>query len=170
MKTLAYITILITFLSCSNNSTIEKPNFEKVKISTEKFDKYSQYENLFVCKDSIEDFDNGYSKIELNRENIKILNSKNDGYESTQIEMLIDKNLRIKDAKYSYSDDVEDGSKSEYEIIDVKININNNPFEIDPKQINASYLLKIKETYIPSEFWKFNRSSEYYFKGRIECK
>lgn len=170
MKTILYITILITFLSCSDTSKVEKLNFEKVKISTEKFDQYLQYENLFICKDSIGDFDNGYSKVELNGENIKILNSQNDGFESTQIEMLIDKNLRIKDVKYSYSDDVEDGSKSEYEIIDVKININNNPFDIDPKQIKASYLLKIKETYIPSEFWKFNKSSEYYFKGRIECK
>jgi hypothetical protein len=170
MKTLAYITILITLLSCSNSSKTEKPNFEKVKISTEKFEKYSQYENLFVCKDSIEDIDNGYSKIELNGETIKILNSNNDGYESTQIEILIDKNLRIKNAKYSYSDDVLDGSKSEYEIIDVKINIDDNPFEIDSKQINANYILKIKETYIPSEFWKFNKSSEYYFKGRIECR
>jgi outer membrane lipoprotein-sorting protein len=159
MKTIPYITILITFLSCSNSSKIEKPNFEKVKISTEKFDKYSQYENLFVCKDSIEDFDNGYSKIELNGETIKILNSKNDGYESTQIEILIDKNLRIIKAKYSYSDDVENGSKSEYKIIHLNININHNPFEINPKQINASYLLKIKEKYIPSEFWKFNKSS-----------
>ena len=170
MKSIPYITILILFLSCSDTSKTKKLNFEKVKISSEKFDKHSQYENLFVCKDSIEDFDNGYSKIELNGENIKILNSKNDGYESIQIEMIIDKNLRIKDAKYSYSDDVEDGSKSEYKIIDIKININNNPFEIAPKQINASYLLKIKETYIPSEFWKFNKSSEYYFKGRIECQ
>ena len=134
------------------------------------FSQYSEFENLFVCKDIIEDFDNGYSKIELNNENLKILNSKNNGYESTIIEIEIDKNLKIENIKYSYYNDVEDGSKTEYEVIDAKININKNPFEQNSKQISSFYLLKIRETNIPSEFWKFRKETEYYFKGKIECK
>jgi len=30
--------------------------------------------------------------------------------------------------------------------------------------------LKIKETNIPSEFWKSKKERELYFKGKIECK
>ena len=170
MKKGLYIIISILFLNCSGTSKVEKQNFEKVKISNEMFTQYSEFENLFICKDKIEDFDNGYSKIELNRENIKILNSKNNGYESTQIEIEIDKNLKIDSVNYSYSDDVEDGSKTEFEVVDAKININKNPFEQNSKQIIAYYLLKIKETNIPSEFWKSKKEREYYFKGKIECK
>jgi hypothetical protein len=165
-----YIIISILFLNCNGISKSDKQDFEKVKISYEAFTQYSQFENLFICKDSIDDFDNGYSKIELNQENIQILNSKNDGYEATQIEIKIDKNLKIDNVKYSYSDDVEDGSKTEYEVIDAKININKNPFEQNSKQITAYYLLKIRETNIPSEFWKSKKETEYYFKGKIECK
>lgn len=109
MKKGFYIIISILFLNCSEISKSDKRDFEKVKIGDEMFTPYSQFENLFICKDSIEDFDTGYSKIELNQENIQILNSKNDGYESTQIEIIIDKNLKIETVKYSYSDDVEDG-------------------------------------------------------------
>ena len=134
------------------------------------FTQFSEFENLFVCKDSIEDFDSGYSIIELNRQTIKILNLKNDGFESTEVKIEVDKNLKIKNIKYSYSDDLEDGSKTEYEVIDAKININKNPFEQNSKQISAYYLLKIRETNIPSEFWKFKKETEYYFKGKIECK
>jgi hypothetical protein len=170
MKIGVYIILSILFLSCSGIAKQEKPNFEKVKISNEMFAEDSELENIFICKDSAEDFDSGYSKIELNRENIKILNSKNDGYESTKIEMEIDKNLKIESVKYSYSDDVEDGSKTEYEVIDAKININKNPFEHDSKQIIGYYLLRIKETYIPNEFWKSKKTTEYNFKGKIECK
>ena len=162
--------ILILFLNCSGISKQEKQDFGKAKISVEMFSQYSEFENLFICKDSMEDFDNGYSKIELNNENLKILNSKNDGYESTKIEIEIDKNLKIENIKYSYNDDVEDGSKTEYEVIDAKINIDKNPFEQNSKQISAFYLLKIRETNIPSEFWKFRKETEYYFKGKIECK
>jgi hypothetical protein len=170
MKKGLYIIISILFFNCSGNSKPEKRDFEKVKISDKMFTQYSQIENLFICKDSIEDFDNGYSKIELNQENIQILNSKNDGYESTQVEIVIDKNLKIYNVKYSYSDDVEDGSKTEYEVIDAKINMNKNPFEQNSKQITAYYLLRIRETNIPSEFWKSKKETEYYFKGKIECK
>ena len=170
MKKGFYILISILFLNCNGISKPEKKNFEKVKISNEMFTQYSQFENLFICKVSIEDFDNGYSKIELNQENIQILNSKNDGYESTHIEIVIDKNLKINSVIYSYGDDVEDGSKTEYEVIDAKINMNKNPFEQNSKQITAYYLLRIRETNIPSEFWKFKKETEYYFKGKIECK
>lgn len=170
MKIGLYIILTILILSCSGNAKQEKPNFEKVKISNEKFTEYSEFENLFICKDSVENFDNGYSEIELNGENIKILNSKNDGYESTQIEMEIDKNLKIISVKYSYSDDVEDGSKTEYEVIDAKININKNPFQQNSRQIIAYYLLRIKETHIPNEFWKSKKITEYNFKGKVECK
>jgi hypothetical protein len=170
MKKGFYIIISILFLNCSEISKSDKRDFEKVKIGNKMFTPYSQFENLFICKDSIEDFDTGYSKIELNQENIQILNSKNDGYESTQIVIVIDKNLKIETVKYSYSDDVEDGSKTEYEVIDAKINMNKNPFEQNSKQITAYYLLRIRETNIPSEFWKFKKETEYYFKGEIECK
>ena len=170
MRIVLNIIILILFLNCSGISKQEKQDFGKAKISVEMFSQYSEFENLFICKDSMEDFDNGYSKIELNNENLKILNSKNDGYESTKIEIEIDKNLKIENIKYSYNDDVEDGSKTEYEVIDAKININKNPFEQNSKQISAFYLLKIRETNIPSEFWKFRKETEYYFKGKIECK
>ena len=170
MRIILNIIILILFLNCSGISTPEKQDFGKAKISAEMFSQYSEFENLFVCKDSIEDFDNGYSKIELNNENLKILNSKNNGYESTIIEIEIDKNLKIENIKYSYYDDVEDDSKTEYEVIDAKININKNPFEQNSKQISSFYLLKIRETNIPSEFWKFRKETEYYFKGKIECK
>ena len=170
MKQGLYLIILIIFLNCNGTSKFEKQNFESVKISNEMFSQYSEFENLFICKDTVEDFDNGYSKIELNSENVKILNSKNDGYESTQIEIEIDKNLNIDSVKYSYSDDVEDGSKTEYEVIDAKININKNPFQQNSKQIIAYYLLKIKETNIPSELWKSKEEREFYFKGKIECK
>ena len=134
------------------------------------FTEHPEFENLFVCKESIELFDNGYAKVELNLNNTKILNSKNDGYESTQIEIVIDKNLKIDKVTYSYNDDVEDGSKTKYEVINAKINISKNPFEQNLKQITANYLLKIRETNIPNEFWKFNKETEYYFKGKIECK
>ena len=170
MRIVLNIIILILFLNCSGISKQEKQDFGKAKISVEMFSQYSEFENLFICKDSMEDFDNGYSKIELNNENLKILNSKNDGYESTKIEIEIDKNLKIENIKYSYNDDVEDGSKTEYEVIDAKINIDKNPFEQNSKQISAFYLLKIRETNIPSEFWKFRKETEYYFKGKIECK
>ena len=96
MKKGLYIIISILFLNCSGIAESEKQDFEKVKISNEAFTQYSQFENLFICKDSIEDFDSGYSKIELNSENIKILNSKNDGYESTQIEFEIDNIFKMK--------------------------------------------------------------------------
>lgn len=162
--------ISILFLNCNGISKQEKKDFEKAKISDEMFTQYSEFENLFVCKDSVENFDNGYSKIELNNENLKILNSKNDGYESTEVEIEIKKNLKIDTVKYSYTDDVEDGSKTEYEVIEAKININKNPFEQNSKQIIVSYLLKIRETNIPSEFWRFRKETEYYFKGKIECK
>jgi hypothetical protein len=165
-----YIIISILSLNCNGISKQEKHNFEKVKISNQMFTQFSEFENLFVCKDSIEDFDSGYSIIELNRQTIKILNSKNDGFESTEVKIEVDKNLKIKNIKYSYSDDLEDGSKTEYEVIDAKININKNPFEQNSKQISAYYLLKIRETNIPSEFWKFKKETEYYFKGKIECK
>ena len=79
-------------------------------------------------------------------------------------------NLKIDSVKYSYSNDVEDGSKTEYEVIDAKININKNPFQQNSKQIIAYYLLKIKETNIPSELWKSKEEREFYFKGKIECK
>ena len=170
MRIVLNIIILILFLNCSGISKQEKQDFGKAKISVEMFSQYSEFENLFICKDSMEDFDNGYSKIELNNENLKILNSKNDGYESTKIEIEIDKNLKIENIKYSYNDDVEDGSKTGYEVIDAKINIDKNPFEQNSKQISAFYLLKIRETNIPSEFWKFRKETEYYFKGKIECK
>ena len=170
MRIVLNIIILILFLNCSGISKQEKQDFGKAKISVEMFSQYSEFENLFICKDSMEDFDNGYSKIELNNENLKILNSKNNGYESTIIEIEIDKNLKIENIKYSYNDDVEDGSKTEYEVIDAKINIDKNPFEQNSKQISAFYLLKIRETNIPSEFWKFRKEIEYYFKGKIECK
>ena len=170
MRIVLNIIILILFLNCSGISKQEKQDFGKAKISVEMFSQYSEFENLFICKDSMEDFDNGYSKIELNNENLKILNSKNNGYESTIIEIEIDKNLKIENIKYSYNDDVEDGSKTEYEVIDAKINIDKNPFEQNSKQISAFYLLKIRETNIPSEFWKFRKETEYYFKGKIECK
>lgn len=170
MKKELYVIISILFLNCSGTSKLEKQNFEKIKISNEMFTQYSEFENLFICKDKIEDFDNGYSKIELNQENIKILNSKNNGYESTQIEIEIDKNLKIDSVKYSYSDDIEDGSKTEYEVIDAKINMNKNPFEQNSKQIIVYYLLRIRETNIPSEFWKSKKETKYYFKGKIECK
>ena len=170
MKKGLYIIISILFLNCSGIAESEKQDFEKVKISNEPFTQYSQFENLFICKDSIEDFDSGYSKIELNEKNIKILNSKNDGYESTQIEIEIDKNLKIDSVKYSHSSDAVDDSKTEYEVIDAKININKNPFEQNSKQISAYYLLRIRETNIPSEFWKSKKETEYYFKGKVECK
>lgn len=170
MRKILYIIISILFLNCSGISNQEKQNFGKVKISNETFTQYSKFENLFICKDSVEDFDNGYSKIDLSGDNIKILNSKNDGYESTQIEIKIDKNLKIDTVNYSYSDDVEDGSKTEYQVIDAKININTNPFQRNSTQITAYYLLKIREINIPSEFWKFKKETEYYFKGTIECK
>ena len=170
MRIVLNIIILILFLNCSGISKQEKQDFGKAKISVEMFSQYSEFQNLFICKDSMEDFDNGYSKIELNNENLKILNSKNDGYESTKIEIEIDKNLKIENIKYSYNDDVEDGSKTEYEVIDAKINIDKNPFEQNSKQISAFYLLKIRETNISSEFWKFRKETEYYFKGKIECK
>ncbi|GGA79459.1 hypothetical protein GCM10008015_20220 [Flavobacterium palustre] len=170
MRKTQYIIISIFFLNCSGISNQEKQNFGKVKIDHETFAQYPEFENLFICKDSVEDIDNGYSKIELNIDNIKILNSKNDGYESTQIEIKIDKNLKIDNVNYSYSDDVEDGSKTEYQVIDAKININTNPFLQDSKQITAYYLLKIREINIPSEFWNFKKVTEYYFKGKIECK
>ena len=157
-------------INCNGILNSENQNFEKAKISNDIFTEYSQTENLFICKDSVEDFDNGYSKIELNSENLKILNSRNGGYESTQIELIIDKELNIKNAKYSYSDDVEDGSETEYEVIDAKININQNPFENNSKSIVANYVLKIRETYIPAEFWKIREYREYNFKGKIECK
>ena len=170
MKKSFYIIISIFFLFCNGIEKSKKQNFEKVKISNAIFTQYCRSENLFICKDSAEDFDNGYSKIELDRENLRIFNSKNDGYESTQVKIVIDKNLEIKSAEYWYGDDFEDGSKTEYEVIDAKINLKENPFEVNSKQINANYLLKIKETNIPSEFWKFSESDDYYFKGRIECK
>jgi len=170
MKKGLYIIISILFLNCDVISKSDKQDFEKVKISNEAFTQNSQFENLFICKDSIEAFDNGYSKIEINQENIKILNSKNDGYESTQIEIEIDKNLKINNVEYSYGDDVEDGSKTEYEVVDAKINMDKNPFEQNSKQITACYLLRIRETNIPSEFWKPKKVTEYYFKGTIECK
>ncbi|AOW08994.1 hypothetical protein [Flavobacterium gilvum] len=170
MKKGLYILFLILFLNCTGISKSDKQEFGKVKIGDEMFTQNPQSENLFICKDHVEDFDNGFSKIELNPENIKILNSKNDGYESTQIEFVIDKNLKIYSVKYTYSDDVEDGSKTEYKVIDAKININKNPFEQNSKQIISSYLLTIKETNIPGEFWKFKKEREYYFKGKIECK
>ncbi|WP_413998115.1 hypothetical protein ACMDB5_09980 [Flavobacterium sp. W1B] len=170
MKKEFYLMISILFLNCNGISKQEKKDFEKAKISDEMFTQYSEFENLFVCKDSVENFDNGYSKIELNNENLKILNSKNDGYESTEVEIEIKKNLKIDTVKYSYTDDVEDGSKTEYEVIEAKININKNPFEQNSKQIIVSYLLKIRETNIPSEFWRFRKETEYYFKGKIECK
>jgi len=170
MKKEFYILMSILFLNCQGISKSENQDFEYAKISNEMFTEHPEFENLFICKDSIEQFDNGYSKVELNANNIKILNSKNDGYESTQVEILIDKDLKIDKVTYSYSDDVEDGSKTKYELIDAKININKNPFEQNSKQITMYYLLKIRETNIPNEFWKFNKETEYYFKGKIECK
>jgi hypothetical protein len=169
MRKILYIIISILFLNCSGISNQEKQNFGKVKISNEMFSQYPKFESLFICKDTVEDIDNGYSKIELNSDNIKILNSKNDGYESTLIEIKIDKNLKIDTVNYCYSDDVEDGSKTKYQVIDAKININTNPFQQNSRQIIAYYLLKIRETNIPSEFWKFKKVNEYYFKGKIEC-
>jgi hypothetical protein len=169
MRKILYIIISILFLNCSGISNQEKQNFGKVKISNEMFSQYPKFESLFIFKDTVEDIDNGYSKIELNSDNIKILNSKNDGYESTLIEIKIDKNLKIDTVNYCYSDDVEDGSKTKYQVIDAKININTNPFQQNSRQIIAYYLLKIRETNIPSEFWKFKKVNEYYFKGKIEC-
>ncbi|HJS00263.1 MAG TPA: hypothetical protein VJ780_04945 [Flavobacterium sp.] len=170
MKKVFYIIVSNLFLNCNGISNQEKQNFGKVKISNEIFTQYPGFENLFICKDSVEDFDNGYSKIELNRDNIKIVNSKNDGYESTQIEIKINKKLKIDSVNYSYNDDLEDNSKTEYEVTEAKININKNPFEQNPRQITAYYLLKIRETNIPGEFWKSKKETEYYFKGKIECK
>ena len=170
MKKGLYIIISILFLNCDVISKSDKQDFGKVKISNEMFTQNSPFENLFICKDSIEDFDNGYSKIEINQENLKILNSKNDGYESTQIAIEIDKNLKINNVEYSYGDDVEDGSKTEYEVIDAKINMDKNPFEQNSKQFTACYLLRIRETNISSEFWKPKKVTEYYFKGKIKCK
>lgn len=63
-------------MNCNGISKSDKVDFEKVKISTRMFTHNSQFENLFICKDSIGDFDSGFSKIELNEENIKIVNSK----------------------------------------------------------------------------------------------
>lgn len=160
--------ISILFLNC--NGIAEKQNFEKAKISDEIFSQYYGFENLFVCKDSIEDFDFGYSKIALNNKDLKILNYKNDGYEATEVEIKIDKNLKIHTVKYSYSDDVEDCSKTEYEVMEAKINFNKNPFEQNSNHIIVFYLLKIRETNIPSEIWKFRKQTEFYFKGKIDCK
>ena len=168
MKKQIYLMISILFLNC--NGISEKQDFEKAKISDEIFTQYSEFENLFVCKDSMEDFDNGYAKIELNTDNLKILNFKNNGYESTKVEIEINKNLKIETVKYSYGDDVVDGSKTEYAVINAKININKNPFEQDSQQFAVYYLLKIRETNIPSEFWRFKKETEYYFKGKIECR
>jgi hypothetical protein len=165
-----YIIISILFLNCNGISKTEKQDFGKVKICNEIIDIYSKYENVFICKDSMEAFDNGYAKIELKEEEMKILNFTNDGFESQQIEIKIDKNLKIESVNYSYSDDVEDGSKKEYEVIDAKININNNPFTLNTKQITAYYLLTIRETYIPSDFWKLRKYNEFKYKGKIECK
>ena len=170
MKKVVYLFVMILFLNCSEISKRDKQHFENAKISDVKFSQYSEFENEFIFKDSVEDFDNGYCKIDLNKENLKILNYKNDGYEITTIEFEIDKNLEIEEIKYSYSDDTEDGSKTEYEVIDAKININKNPFEQNSKLITASYILKIRETIIPYEFWKFRDQTEYYFNGKIECK
>lgn len=119
---------------------------------------------------SKKDLNNGFAKIERNKEILKIINSKNDGYESTQIEIVVDKNLKINSAKYLYSDDVVDGSKTEYEVIEAKINISKNPFKENSNSIIASYLLKIKETYISSQFWESKKLKEFYFNGKIECK
>ncbi|TAH00568.1 MAG: hypothetical protein EAZ15_08780 [Sphingobacteriales bacterium] len=158
------------FLSCTKKTKTEKHNFEKVKISDEIVIIPNQSQYLFICKVSKKDLDNGFAKIDRNNDSLKIINIKNDGYESTQIEIVVDKNLKVNSAKYLYTDDVVDGSKTEYEVIEAKININKNPFKEGSKSIIANYLLKIKETYISSKFWESKKIKEFYFNGKIECK
>ena len=167
-KLICFIIILLNY-GCN---FIKEPldlAFGKVNISNEKFEEYARYENTFKCKDSTEFPESGYSKLTFKNKEVEILNSYNDGYESTDIVFLIKNDLSIKKIDYLYSDDVEDGSRDEFEIIEAKINLNKNPFKNNTKEIIGEYYLKIIKKNIPKEFWKSNTKEEITIKGHIIC-
>lgn len=168
LKNISFLIIVLNY-SCNSIKDSSDLNFGKVNLSNQKIGESAHYEKTFKCKDSIEFPEDGYSKLTFKNEEGEIINSYNDGYESAKIIFIIKNDLSIKKIEYSYSDDTEDGSRDEFEIIEAKINLNKNPFQYDTKDIIGEYYLKISKKNIPKEFWKSNTKEKITFKGHIIC-
>ena len=164
-KILFIMIIPFLLINCSKNKNDDLP---KVEISKEK-----RLENrgvIYRCNDR-EDFDFGEkSKINFVNDSIlKIKNSSNDGYESHQIEILINKNLEIVKMDYSYSDDVEDGTKSYYNIEKANVYLNKDPYKDGLGNIRGGFLLDVKVEDKPSEFYKRSKIYHEKIEGTFEC-
>lgn len=162
-KILFIMIIPFLLINCSKNE-----NLSKVEISKDKI-----LENrgvIYRCNDR-EDFDFG-EKAEINFVNdsiLKIKNSSNGGYESHQIEILINKKLEIVKIDYGYSDDVDDGTKSYYEIEKANVYLNKNPYKDGLDNIRGGFLLDVKVVDKPSEFYKRSKTYHKKIEGTFEC-
>lgn len=164
-KTVFIMIIPFLLINCSKNKNEDLP---KVEISKEK-----SLENrgiMYRCNNQL-DFDFG-GKAEINFANdsiLKIKNYSNSGYETHQIEILINKKLEIVKMDYSYSDDVEDGTKSYYDIEKANVYLNKDPYKDGLENIRGGFLLDVKVVDKPSEFYKRSKTYHKKIEGTFEC-
>lgn len=88
---------------------------------------------------------------------------------NTAITFLLDKELKIVKADYHSSDDVEDGFKDFFHVKEATLQLNKNPFTEGIKNLEGDFVLKVKATRKPTEFYKFSATHEETVTGRLNA-
>ncbi|WP_395057350.1 hypothetical protein [Flavobacterium sp.] len=173
MKTtipLLFLSLLSLLLfECHSNTVKKADDYGKVMISPKDLNHYANETIKFTCKNSIEDFDLRYSKIEIKNDTLQIFNSYNDGYEGAKITFHILKDLTIKEIAYEDWDDVEDGTTDTIEVMEAQFNMNSNPFTKGLNGLKGNYYLKIKKVNSNLERSIEERTTFLTLNGVISC-
>ena len=162
MKNLACL-LFFLMLGCQDSQTDYK-----VILSKEKEASFSGI--TYTCSEANEEFSSGKSEIKFIEKSLEIKNSYNTGDENTAITFLLDKELKIVKADYHFSDDTEDGSKDFFHVKEATLRLNKNPFAEGIKNLEGDFVLKVKVTRKPAEFYRFSTMYEETVIGRFECQ
>ena len=155
--------IALLLISCNNNETTYN-----VTISDE--EENFQSGLIYKCSEAKEEFSSGKSEIIFLEKNLKIENSYNTGDETSTATFLLDKELKIVKADYNFSDDAEDGSKDFFHIKEATLRLNKNPFAEGIEGLEGDFVIMVKITRKPAEFYKFSETHEETVTGRFECQ
>lgn len=145
MKFYLYLILLIT--SC-NVVIGQKLNIDK---DLKELD-HNRYTDFYICKEKEYLFEEGISTVKfVNNDTIYIENESNTGYSGIHISFKIDRKLNISNVEYYTWDDIENGSSTDYEIQEVYLTLNKNPFEKGVRNLMGIYKLKVKSDFDPGK-------------------
>jgi len=150
MKSLIYFLTIILLFACKK----ERTSFGKAILIDSPIYIEEIYDSLYAYFP----YDNSWGSdlyekpviIErLKNDEIKIINTFNDGLTGNRIEIIINSELDILDVNYEYWDDVIDGSTSEYTVEKIILTLDKN--FIKENNYKGYYTIQIKNNYSAGE-------------------